>query len=110
MKTLRNAFIVAFPAQGECYVVTFTGPRAEERAREYAQWKNGPKGGVILGPSSPAQISDALALENLAFNQSMSDAAVETAAAIQAVRRDLAARGLRDSGHHLIQEMEIRLS
>jgi hypothetical protein len=30
--------------EGECYVVTFTGPRAEERAREYAQWKNGPKG------------------------------------------------------------------
>jgi hypothetical protein len=29
--------------EGECYVVTFTGPRAEERAREYARWKNEPK-------------------------------------------------------------------
>ena len=28
--------------EGECYVVIFTGPRAEERAREYARWKNEP--------------------------------------------------------------------
>jgi len=28
--------------EGECYVVIFAGPRAEERAREYAQWKNEP--------------------------------------------------------------------
>jgi hypothetical protein len=25
---------------GQCYVVVFSGPQAEERAREYAQWKN----------------------------------------------------------------------
>jgi len=28
--------------EGECYVVIFAGARAEERAREYAQWKNEP--------------------------------------------------------------------
>jgi hypothetical protein len=27
-------------SEGECYVAIFTGPRAEERAREYAAWKN----------------------------------------------------------------------
>lgn len=25
---------------GECYVAIFTGSQAEERAREYADWKN----------------------------------------------------------------------
>lgn len=27
-------------SDGECYVVIFAGPKAEERAREYAGWKN----------------------------------------------------------------------
>jgi hypothetical protein len=27
-------------SEGECYIAIFTGPRAEERAREYAMWKN----------------------------------------------------------------------
>lgn len=27
--------------EGLCYVVCFTGPEAEARAREYAAWKNG---------------------------------------------------------------------
>lgn len=28
------------PESGECEVAMFTGPRAEERAREYAGWMN----------------------------------------------------------------------
>jgi hypothetical protein len=26
--------------EGEIYVVTFSGPQAQERAEEYAEWKN----------------------------------------------------------------------
>ena len=63
-----------------------------------------------MGPSSPAQISDALALEDLAFKRSMSDAAVETDAAVKALDRDLAARGLLNSGHRHVREVEIRFA
>lgn len=28
-------------SEGECYVVIFSGPNAEARAREYTAWKNG---------------------------------------------------------------------
>jgi len=31
----------AIGTDGECYVVRFTGPDAEARAKEYAAWKNG---------------------------------------------------------------------
>ena len=27
---------------GECYVASFSGPQAEERAREHGRWKNRP--------------------------------------------------------------------
>ncbi len=29
-----------YDSEGECYVVIFAGPKAEERAREYADFKN----------------------------------------------------------------------
>lgn len=32
---------INFAGEGECYVAIFSGPLAEERAREYAAWKNG---------------------------------------------------------------------
>lgn len=31
---------IAHDGDGECYVVIFSGPRATERAEEYAAWKN----------------------------------------------------------------------
>ena len=60
--------------------------------------------------SSPAQISDALALEDLEFMRSVSDAATETHASVKALERDLAGRGLLNSGGRHIQEMETRFS
>ena len=30
---------INYKGDGECYVTLFSGPRAEERAREYAAWK-----------------------------------------------------------------------
>ena len=32
---------INFNAEGECYIVIFSGPNARERAEEYAEWKNG---------------------------------------------------------------------
>jgi hypothetical protein len=29
-------------SEGECYVAIFSGPDAEQKAREYAAWKNEP--------------------------------------------------------------------
>lgn len=31
---------IDFGSEGECYVAIFSGPDAEDRAREYAAWKN----------------------------------------------------------------------
>ncbi len=31
---------IDFDSEGEVYVAIFSGPLAEERAREYARWKN----------------------------------------------------------------------
>lgn len=30
-----------FDGEGECYVTIFSGPRAKERAEEYAAWRTG---------------------------------------------------------------------
>lgn len=31
---------IDFESEGECYVAIFGGPRAQERAAEYADWKS----------------------------------------------------------------------
>jgi hypothetical protein len=37
----RGAFAVtAIEREGEMYLALFSGPRAKERAEEYAKWKN----------------------------------------------------------------------
>jgi hypothetical protein len=32
---------IAHHSEGECFVVIFSGPFAEERARDYCEWING---------------------------------------------------------------------
>jgi len=39
-------------SEGECYCATFYGMRAEDRAREYAEWKNAGGGIDYREPSS----------------------------------------------------------
>jgi hypothetical protein len=63
---------------------------------------------VSVAPGS--QVSDALKLEEIAFNRSMSDAAAETNAAVKALERELAASGLRNSGPYFVRDMEIRFA
>lgn len=31
---------IDFGSEGECYLTIFSGPRSQERAEEYAAWKN----------------------------------------------------------------------
>jgi hypothetical protein len=54
-----------------------------------------------------ARFSDARQLENIYFNQSISEAAVEVNAKIQASERSLAARGLGQSGARFKAEVDI---
>ena len=35
---------INYAGEGEIYAALFSGPLAEERAREYAEWKNGGSG------------------------------------------------------------------
>lgn len=37
-----RAEAIDLAVDGECYVVIFSGPNSQERAEEYAAWKNGP--------------------------------------------------------------------
>lgn len=32
---------IDFDSEGECYLAVFSGPKAQQRAEEYAAWKNG---------------------------------------------------------------------
>lgn len=44
LKVLRDEWHVEaidHDSEGECYVTSFVGLKAEERAKEYAAWKNG---------------------------------------------------------------------
>ncbi len=35
-----RAEAIDYASEGECYATIFSGPKAEERAKEYARWKN----------------------------------------------------------------------
>jgi hypothetical protein len=56
------------------------------------------------------QLSDALALEEIAFRRSITDAVTETDAAVKALERELAKKGLLTSPGRHVQELEIRFS
>lgn len=49
----RGAFVVtAIEREGEIYSALFSGPRAKERAEEYAGWKNSDSDAPKVAPQS----------------------------------------------------------
>lgn len=41
---------IDYGSEGQIYAATFSGPGAEERAREYAAWKNAPESDGSIAP------------------------------------------------------------